>query len=57
MIRVTVLYPQCQQPFTRTIAGDMPHVPGGWYYPIAQADWCAPCRFGATWFPDAEQSA
>ncbi len=57
MIRVTVRCPQCQQPFTRTIAGDTPHAPQGWYYPTAQADWCAPCRLGVDWFPEAEQSA
>jgi len=52
MIRVTVLCPQCQQPFTRTIAGDTPHTPQGWYYPTAQADWCAECRLGVRWFSE-----
>ncbi len=57
MIRMTVLCPQCQQLFTRTIAGTQPHRPQGWYYPTAQADWCAECRLDTRWFPEAAQSA
>jgi DNA modification methylase len=52
MIRQRIVCPCCLVPFTRTIAGEQPQQgPCGWYYPPAQADWCAECRIGVRWFP------